>query len=136
MSIISWNCRGLGSLSAIPNLKFLVRYYKPDALFLRETLVFKNKMEEFHYVLGFDYCFAVDRQGRSGGIALFWRNSFNCKILNYSQNHIIVLLLIDKVGVRGVIESLKRDLIVPLMFILLELQKISALRTHGELDQA
>ena len=90
MSIISWNCRGLGSLSAIPNLKFLVRYYKPDALFLCETLVFRNKIEEFRYILGFDNCLAVDRQGRSGGLAFFWRDSFNCNITNYSQNHINV----------------------------------------------
>jgi len=28
--------------------------------------------------------------GRSGGLALFWRVSFNCHILNYSSNHITV----------------------------------------------
>jgi len=66
-SIISWNCRGPGNLSAISNLKFLVRYYKSDALFLSETLDFRNKIEEFRYILGFDNCFAVDRQGRGGG---------------------------------------------------------------------
>jgi exonuclease III len=90
MSVISWNCRGLGSLSAIPNLKFLVRYYKPDALFLSETLVFRNKIEEFRCILGFENCFAVDRQGRGGGLALFWRNSLKCSITNFSQNHINV----------------------------------------------
>ena len=88
MSLINWNCRGLGSLSAIPNLKFLVRYYKPDTLFLSETLVFRNKIEKFRYILGFDNCFVFNRQGRSGGLAFFWRNSFNYRILNYSQNHI------------------------------------------------
>ena len=90
MSVISWNCRGLGSLSAIFNLKFLVQYYKPDALFLSETLVFRNKIKEFRCILGFDNCFVVDRQGRGGGLALFWGNSFNCSITNFSQNHINV----------------------------------------------
>jgi hypothetical protein len=90
MSIIGWNCRGLGHLSVVPKLKYLVRYYKPDALFLSETLVHSNKTEAFRYMLGFENCFAVNSNGRSGGLALFWRNSFNCKVLNFSSNHINV----------------------------------------------
>jgi len=39
-------------------------------------------------MFGFDCCLAVSSNGRSGGIARFWRNSFNCSILNYSSNHI------------------------------------------------
>jgi hypothetical protein len=88
MSFVSWNCRGLGNLSAVPKLKFLVRYYNPDAIFLSETLVHINKIEEFRYMLGYDYCFAPDRVGRGGGIALFWRKTINCTIVNYSSNHI------------------------------------------------
>jgi hypothetical protein len=38
--------------------------------------------------LGFDAAFAVDRIGRSGGLALLWRNNINCQIINYSQNFI------------------------------------------------
>jgi len=41
-------------------------------------------------MLGFDNCFAVSSIGRSGGLALFWQNSFNCTVLNYSNNHINV----------------------------------------------
>ncbi|WJX93691.1 hypothetical protein P8452_75185 [Trifolium repens] len=44
----------------------------------------------FRYVLGFDYCFTVNREGRGGGLALFWNSAFNCSISNYSQNHIDV----------------------------------------------
>jgi len=36
MSVISWNCRGLGNPSAVPDLKYLVRH---DVLFLSENLV-------------------------------------------------------------------------------------------------
>ncbi|CAJ2647159.1 unnamed protein product [Trifolium pratense] len=90
MNIISWNCRGLGGPLAVPNLKYLVRVYKPDVLFLCETLSNSNKTEEFRYVLGFDYCFTVNREGRGGGLVLFWNSSFNCTISSYSQNHIDV----------------------------------------------
>jgi len=86
--VISWNCRGLGSPSAIPNLKYLIRFYKPAILFLSETLVYRNKIEEFRYVLGFSNCFSVDRVGRSGGLAFYWNSSLNCQIIDYSQNHI------------------------------------------------
>jgi exonuclease III len=90
MSLISWNCRGLGSPNAIPDLKYLVRHFNPDLLYLSETLVHRNKIEELRFLLGFDFCFSVDRVGRGGGLALFWRSSFNCQIANYSHNHISV----------------------------------------------
>jgi exonuclease III len=78
MSILSWNCRGLGNPSAIPTLKDLVRTYQPDAMFLCETLVHANKITEIKNKLGFDAAFAVDRIGRSGGLALLWKNKINC----------------------------------------------------------
>lgn len=40
--------------------------------------------------LGFDHAFAVDRTGRSGGLALFWRHPFECNVLNYNSNFINV----------------------------------------------
>ncbi|XP_024640472.1 uncharacterized protein [Medicago truncatula] len=88
MSFVAWNCRGLGNLRVIPKIKFLVRYYKPDIIFLSETIIQVNKIEEFRYLLGYDSCFAPDRVGRGGGVALFWRNTINCSIVNYSSNHI------------------------------------------------
>jgi exonuclease III len=90
MNLVSWNCRGLGSPSAVSNLKYLVRHHKIAILFLSETLVLSNKIEEIRYVLGFNSCFSVDRVGRSGGLAMFWNSSHNCQILDYSQNHISV----------------------------------------------
>jgi hypothetical protein len=90
MNLVSWNCRGLGSLSAISNLKYLVRHHKIVILFLSETLVYINKIEEIHYVLGFNSSFPVDRVGHCGGLAMFWHSSLNCQVLDYSQNHISI----------------------------------------------
>jgi hypothetical protein len=90
MSLIGWNCRGLGRPNAIPDLKYLVRHFNSDLLFLSETLVSRNKIEDLRYLLGFDFCFSVDRSGRGGGLALFWRTSFSCQIVDYSNNHIYV----------------------------------------------
>jgi len=88
MKIISWNCRGVGSPHTVPRLKYIVRVYKPDILYLCETITNSDKTEELRYVLGFDSCFTVNRQGRSGGLVLFWKSTVNCSITNYSNNHI------------------------------------------------
>lgn len=69
--ILSWNCRGLGHLSAVPTLKNLIRSHKPDFIFLYETLVNENKIEDVCRKIGFNGCFAVDREGRGGGVAFF-----------------------------------------------------------------
>lgn len=41
--------------SYYPILKFIVRYYKLDVLFLSGFLVHINKIEEFCYLLDFDF---------------------------------------------------------------------------------
>ncbi|GAU29062.1 hypothetical protein TSUD_278180, partial [Trifolium subterraneum] len=92
MIILSWNCRGLGGPSAIPNLKKLARGYKPDILFLSETLSHNRHIESIHVLLGFDSCLAIDVEGRSGGLAVFWKDSSKCRVLNYTRNFINMLV--------------------------------------------
>jgi len=93
MSLVAWNCRGVGSPSTIPDLKYLVRHFNPKLLFLSETLAHRNKIEELRYLLGYDSCVHVDRTGRGGGLALFWRNSFNYQLIDFSNNHITVEII-------------------------------------------
>ncbi|XP_073278702.1 uncharacterized protein [Primulina huaijiensis] len=88
MIILSWNCRGLGHTRAVPNFRELVRTHMPTLVFLSETLVLSNKVEEIRIYLGFDGAFSVNCDGRSGGLAVLWRYRDMCSILNYSQNHI------------------------------------------------
>lgn len=56
MSIISWNCRDLSNLRVVHILKDLIRTHKVDVVFLYETLVHANKIEEVRRRIGFDYC--------------------------------------------------------------------------------
>ena len=51
-----------------------------------------NKIADLFYTIGFDNHFSVDRIGRSGGLAVLWRNSINCSLINYSQNFINLLI--------------------------------------------
>lgn len=84
MSILSWN------LSAIPTLKYLIHAYHPNVIFMYETLIFSQKLKEIKAHFGFDSCFSVDVNGRSGGLALFWKHPFTCSLLNFSPNFINV----------------------------------------------
>jgi len=81
MSIMSWNCRGLGNPSAVPTLRDLSRKYRLDVLFLCKTLVHANRIEEIRIRLGFDASFAVDSIGRSGGLAILWKHPFGCNLI-------------------------------------------------------
>ncbi|GAU43245.1 hypothetical protein TSUD_241360 [Trifolium subterraneum] len=92
MIILSWNCRGLGGPSAIPNLKKLARGHKPDILFLSETLSHNRHIESIRVMLRFDSCLAIDVEVRSGGLAVFWKDSSKCRVLNYSRNFINMLV--------------------------------------------
>ncbi|XP_058761438.1 uncharacterized protein LOC131634832 [Vicia villosa] len=98
MNVISWNCRGLGSSSAVSNLKYVIRRYKPDVLFLFETISYVNKIEELRYLLGFESCFTVNREGLGGGLAILWKYAKKCSIQNYSNNHIDVIVHDMRVG--------------------------------------
>lgn len=98
MIILSWNCRGLGNLRAVPSFRDLVRTNKLDVLFLSETLVGLSRIEELRIHLGFSSCFTVECNGKSSGLALFWRDSIKCNITSYSPNFIDAEVLEDVVG--------------------------------------
>ncbi|XP_074378321.1 uncharacterized protein LOC141719854 [Apium graveolens] len=55
-----------------------------------ETISFANKIEELRVKYGFSQCFSVDRVGRSGGLAIFWKHNVACEVVGYSQNHVDV----------------------------------------------
>lgn len=74
MSVLSWNCRGLGHPRTVQVLLDLARCKKPSIIFLIETLCNKSKLDSIKLKLGFDGLFVVDRVGRSGGLGLFWHS--------------------------------------------------------------
>lgn len=75
-------------MRAVPALRDLVRDYKPDVFLLFETLVHANKIEEIRSRIGFDFCFTMDRLGRSDSIVVLWKSPFSCRMLNFSQNFV------------------------------------------------
>ena len=88
MNLISWNCRGLGNPRTVQEVASLVKRYNPLILFLSETKRKSGEMEWLRSRWGFENCLTVDSVGRSGGLALLWRQEVSLEILSYSNHHI------------------------------------------------
>ena len=88
MSIIGWNCRGLGNPQTFQFIKDIVCQKKPNILFLCETMCKKDKIEWFRVALGFERCFVVDCAGHSGGVAMFWRYKEEVNLIHFGPSHI------------------------------------------------
>ncbi|GAU45872.1 hypothetical protein TSUD_240840 [Trifolium subterraneum] len=92
MIVLSWNCRGLSVPSAIPNLRNIAQGHIPGILFLSETLSRSQKMESIRSMLKYDSCLSLDVEGRSGGLAVMWKNTVKCRVMNYSRNFINMIV--------------------------------------------
>ncbi|PNY16121.1 hypothetical protein L195_g012831, partial [Trifolium pratense] len=92
MKILSWNCRGLSTPSAIPNLRNIAQSHQPDILFLSETLSKNHTMERLRVNLKFNSCLSVEVEGRSGGLSVMWRDTISCRIMNYSRNFVNLIV--------------------------------------------
>jgi hypothetical protein len=66
----------------------LVKEKKPNCLFLMETKSRKNMMERLRVKMGFEGLFVVEPMGRSGGLALMWKEADEFEIQNYTLRHI------------------------------------------------
>jgi hypothetical protein len=80
MILLSWNCRGLGNPRTVRDLCHLVKTKQPSLLFLMETISERQKLERLWVQLGFVGMFAMDPVGRSGGLALFWKEDTGLEI--------------------------------------------------------
>ena len=55
-----------------------------------ETKIRGKRVESLKNTLGFSGCFAVDSEGLSGGVGLFWSDEVTVNLQNYSSSHIDV----------------------------------------------
>lgn len=53
-----------------------------------ETRIDNKRVESLAGTLGFDHVYAIDSQGSSGGIGIFWKNTIKLEILGSSVYHI------------------------------------------------
>ena len=80
MSCLAWNCRGFGNLRTGRELVEIIRAKDPSVIFLAETLTDEARLETVQRNIEFDHRWVVPREGRGGGLALFWKSSVNLRI--------------------------------------------------------
>ena len=94
--ILSWNCRGLGSIPAVGALRRIVINEQPQLIFLQETKLKQVEMEKIKNKLRMDGMLVVDcggeGRGRRGGLALLWKNEWQVSVTTFSMNHIDVVI--------------------------------------------
>uniref|UniRef100_A0A803NWE1 Endonuclease/exonuclease/phosphatase domain-containing protein n=1 Tax=Cannabis sativa TaxID=3483 RepID=A0A803NWE1_CANSA len=95
MNVLSWNCRGLGNQRAFQFLKETVTQKQPNFVFLCETKSNKARVEFVGRGLGYEGVFIVEAQGRSGGLALLWKNEKDGRIIGFSQSHIDFMVEVE-----------------------------------------
>lgn len=90
MSIISWNCRGLGNPRTVQVLLDLVNNKKPNFVFLIETRCTSDKLSYLKTRMQMTGLFVVDSKGRSSGLAMFWNSAQEVKLITFSRSCIDV----------------------------------------------
>lgn len=99
MSLLCWNCKGLGNHRTVRDLCRRIKEKCPNLVFLMETKLRSNKLNLIKYKTGFQNLFVVDGVGRSGGLALFWDEDIDVQIKNYSKRHINAKVIMKSRGV-------------------------------------
>ena len=98
MSLISWNCPGLGNPLTTKVLKKMVLREKPLIVFLMETKLSSEDMEKMQRSLGFKNGCHSATEGRSGGLGLWWMDQSKIRVLRVSKHIINTELEIDGEG--------------------------------------
>ncbi|CAH9087491.1 unnamed protein product, partial [Cuscuta epithymum] len=88
MSIVSWNCRGLGNLATVQGVVDIVKELRPSIIFLMETKISYSRAKETLRMQGFYNSEGMDNEGSSGGIIMGWNDDIEVVIKEKHQNYV------------------------------------------------
>uniref|UniRef100_A0A803P3X8 Reverse transcriptase domain-containing protein n=1 Tax=Cannabis sativa TaxID=3483 RepID=A0A803P3X8_CANSA len=91
-SILDLVSGGLGNPWTLKTLCSHVKEHHPGMIFLSETKLNEAAMERIRVVLRYDGCFVVAANGKSGGLALLWKDPYEVSIKSYTVSHIDALV--------------------------------------------
>ena len=82
MSLLLWNCCGLGNSRTENELVSLIQAKDPSVMFITETLADEVRLDRTLSKINFDKKWVVPRQNRGGGLVLFWKKSINVDVVD------------------------------------------------------
>ena len=96
ISLLCWICRGLGNPRTVQELSDLVRVQDPAVVFLVETWLEEARLDSIRDKLQMGHKFGVSRIHWGGGLALFWKQDIDLKVVNSSPNFIDAIFNVGK----------------------------------------
>ena len=88
MNCLIWNYRGLGNLRTRKELGDMIRAKDPSVLFLAETLGDEARLDIVQRSINYEHKWIVPKEGREGGLVLFWKSTVNLEVIDSSQYYI------------------------------------------------
>ncbi|KAL0411141.1 UNVERIFIED_CONTAM: putative mitochondrial protein [Sesamum latifolium] len=89
MSILCWNCQGVGGPWTVRGLGEYIKTHHPSLVFLAETKCKSSRIELLKRKWNM-FGYSVDSIGKSGGLALLWEKSVSVQLQSFSATHIDV----------------------------------------------
>lgn len=84
MSTFAWNSRGLENLRTVNALQEFVQCLDPKIAFLSETKMKIARLKRMKIKIDYANGFYVQKEGKGGCLALFWRKEVDLEIKSYS----------------------------------------------------
>ncbi|XP_065630503.1 uncharacterized protein LOC136067946 [Quercus suber] len=88
MNCLVWNCCGLGNLRTGKELGDMIQAKDPFVVFLVETLADEARLDTVQQSIDYEHKWVVPKEGRGGGLVLFWKSIANLEMIDSSQYYI------------------------------------------------
>ena len=92
MSLLAWNCRGLGSSRAVQVLTDEVKSKDPTLVFLAEMKANASRIKGIQWKTEYTQGIIMPSDSRSDGLALLWREGTDVRFKSCVNSHIDVVV--------------------------------------------
>ena len=92
MNCLVWSCRGLGNLRTRKEFGDLIRAKDLSVLFIAETWADEARLITVMRNFDYERKWIVLREGKGGGLALFWKSSINLLVEDSSKYFINTII--------------------------------------------
>ena len=97
MSLLCWNCRGLGNPQTVQSLGDLIQAQDPAVVFVVKTWLVEARLKVFLKNLNFGNIHVVSKINQGGGLVLLWRVDVQLRVVPLLL--IMWMLLLMRVGI-------------------------------------